>query len=332
MSHISQPAPSTQRPAKHSVGRVLLAFMQSAGIFVCVLAVAVGLAIWGGATAGERERQTRATATTSAEIQAQYDLAMQDIQSGKLAIAAERLRWIIQKDQAFPGASDALHQIESLLDITPTVSPTFAPQTGGNPDDLFAQGQKAYQSQDWAATIRLLQELQATKPDYRADEVKLMLYESLSKLGLNYLRTDRLEEGLLLLEQAEQIKPLDDQTAGERNLARLYLTGRAYVGLNWAVAIKNFEAIYVIAPNYRDVKDQLRKAYLAYADQLVALGGHCDAANLYDLSLQIENKDVIKAKFDAETALCAIPTAVPTPSEGTILPTDATPPTVVPTP
>ncbi len=316
-SPASAPAP---KPGERSRGRTVLAFIQSAGVFICVLAAVIGLATWGGFTAGERERQSRATATTSAEIQEQYNLALQDLQTGHYSIAAERLRWIVARDQDYPGAADALHQVESLLSITATVSPTNAPFTGGNPDDLFAQAQKDYNAQDWASAIRLLQELQAVKADYRADEVNTMLYQSLVTLGLQYVRGDRLEEGLLLLEQAEQLKPLDDQTAGERNLARLYLTGRAYSGLNWAIAIKNFEAIYAIAPGYRDVKERLYMAYVTFADQLVVLGGHCDAAALYGKALQIKNKDEIKVKFDAATAQCANPTPVLTPGTPTTMP------------
>ena len=299
---------------------------------MCVLAAAVALAIWGGATAGDREKQARATATTSAEIQVQYYLALQDIQAGKLSIAADRLRWIIRTDKDYPGAADALHQVETALNITPTVAPTSGPQVGGNPDDLFARGQQAYQAKDWVSTIQLLQELKAVKADYRPDEVNQMLYEAYVKLGLTYVRGDRMEEGLLLFQQAEQIKPLDDQAAGEQRLARLYLTGRAYVGLNWAVAIKNFEAVYETAPNYRDVKDQLLTAYTKFADQLIALGGHCDAAALFNSYLLIKNDDAIKVKFDAETTLCAIPTLTPTPGEGTVIPVSGTPPAPIATP
>jgi tetratricopeptide (TPR) repeat protein len=156
-----------------------------------------------------------------------------------------------------------------------------------------------------------LQQLERADPSYRTDETKEMLYISLVTLGLQYLRGDRLEEGIVLLQKAEQIKALDDQAAGERNLARLYLTGRTYAGLNWGISIKNYEAIYSTAPNYRDVKARLLEAYLKYADLLVTLGGHCDAAQLYLKALAIKKSDDVQAKSDAETAACAIPTATP---------------------
>jgi hypothetical protein len=87
--------------------------------------------------------------------------------------------------------------------------------------------------------------------------------------------------------------------------------------LNWQIAINNFRAIYDIAPDYRDVKDRLLKDYVKFGDYLVALGGHCDAAQQYQNAQDIKYDETIKPKLDAATLECSNPTATPADITGT---------------
>jgi tetratricopeptide (TPR) repeat protein len=315
--------------------------MASFGIFLCVLVAAISIAAAGGYLAGQRERELHATATTVVELDVQYQIGLSDLQAGQYGLAAQRFRWIIARAPDYPGVAISLAQAEASLKVTATPQPTLQPSTGSSPDTLFAEAKGFYDSQQWSNAITRLHELETADPGYRADEVKAMLFNAQVTLGLQYLRGDRLEEGIVLLQQAEQIQALDDQAAGERNLARLYLTGRTYEVINWGIAIKNYEAIYAIAPNYRDVKTRLLAAYLKFADQLIALGGHCDAAQLLQKALGIKQADDVQAKFNAETAACAIPTPTPpggvtvTPGGPTVTPystssTGAIPPGFIP--
>jgi tetratricopeptide (TPR) repeat protein len=288
--------------------------MASFGIFICVVLAALTIAGAGGWFAGERDRAQTATASAVAQVGTQYALSQGDLQSGNYSMAAQRLNWIMTVQPDFPGAADALAQVQAALNQTEPPEPTISSSTGQSADKLFEEAQGYYDAQQWANAITRLRDAQAADPSYRADEVKAMLYNALVTLGLQYLRDergDRLEEGVALLDEAEKIKPLDDQTGGERNLARLYQTGRTYDGLNWQIAINNYEAIYAIAPNYRDVKVRLRTAYNKFADQLVFLGGHCDAADLYALSLAIKREEDIVAKYNTAAAECANPTPTP---------------------
>jgi tetratricopeptide (TPR) repeat protein len=214
----------------------------------------------------------------------------------------------------YPGAAEALAQAQAALNQTEPPEPTVAPSSGESAEALFNEAQGFYNAQQWANAITRLHDTQSVDASYRADEVKAMLYTSLVTLGLQYLRDvrgDRLEEGIGLLNEAEKIKPLDDTTAGERNLARLYQTGRTYDGLNWQIAINNYEAIYNSAPTYRDVKARLLNAYTKFADQLALLGGYCDAAGLYQLALGIKQTDDVQTKYDTATTACANPTPTP---------------------
>lgn len=280
-------------------------------IIGCALLAALGLAGVGGMIAGQNDLNARATQTTTAEIGVQFSQAMADLELGNHALAARRFRWILQISPGYPGAAEGLAQAENAINQTPTPLATLSPSASHNPDELFAEADGYYKASEWASAIARFQELQIIAPTYRDAEVKEMLYRALVTLGLQYVRGDRLQEGLTLLDQARAIRPLDDQAEGERHLATLYTTARTYFGLNWPITIQNFEAIYHVAPNYRDVKDQLWQAYVTYGDQWAELGGHCDAAEQYEAALQLRKKDEIQTRFDAAAEACANPTPTP---------------------
>ncbi|MBN1429276.1 MAG: hypothetical protein JXB07_12955 [Anaerolineae bacterium] len=297
------------------------------GIVGCVLIVAVGLAAAGGAIAGQNDLKVRATQTATAEIGVQFTQGMQDMELGKYSLAVERFRWVLRVAPDYPGAAEGLAQAETALSQASAPIETLVPSSNQNPDELFVEAKQYYDAGEWGNAISRFQNLQAIAPTYREDEVKEMLYRALVTLGLQYVRGDRLQEGLSYLDQASTIRPLDDQAEGERHWAKLYITGRTYCDLNWSIAIDNFRAIYDVLPSYRDVKDQLWDAYVKYGDQLVAIGAHCDAADIYEEALAIRGKAEVREKYDAAAEACANPTPTPspTPIEGTQDPGTDTP-------
>lgn len=287
------------------------------GIILCVIGAALGVSAAGGAVAGQNERFIRSTATTEAQITSQFALAQQDMQAGNYDLAVQRLQWVATLRPDYPGLQEAIVQSQALLNQGGAPEETLAPSTSEDPETIFAEAQRFFNDKQWANAITRLQEIQTLDPSFRSAEVSEMLYQALVTLGLQYVRGDRLGEGLLLLKQAEAIRPLDDQAAGERNLAQLYVTGRTYETLNWQIAINNFRAIYDTAPEYRDVKERLLKDYVKFGDYLVALGGHCDAAQQYQNAQDIKNNEAVKPKLEAATLECANPTATPTDMAGT---------------
>jgi tetratricopeptide (TPR) repeat protein len=286
------------------------------GILGCVMISALVVAASGGYVAGQKQRNVSATQTTTVDIDVQYQLGISDLAEGNFQLAAERFRWVLDRRPDYPGAAELLAEAQSGVAAgsatNGTAVPTLIPSTSDDPEQLFNEGQAFYNSQDWSNAINRLEEVRGIDPTFRAIEVQEMLYTAYSTLGLAYIRGERIEEGLFLLEQAEQIRPLDDLTAGERYLARLYSTGHLYWGLNWRVVIDNFVAIYELAPNYRDVFPKLTEAYVEYGKQLVQSGAACDAVQQYDNSLALKEDQVVRdLKREAEEA-CANPTPLAT--------------------
>lgn len=308
---------------RHSIRRTLSTGAILLGTLVCVVIAAISVSALGGYVAGQRERSTQATQTAVAEIDVQYGLGLADMEAGKYGPAANRFRWILERNPNYPGAAERLAEAEQrMVQAEPTAS-ILPPSTSQDPETLFAEAKGYYARQDWPGAIRRLQELQALDEQFRVVEVKEMLYVSLTTLGLSYVRGDRIEEGLFLLEQAEEIRPLDDQAAGERYLATLYSTGQTYWNLNWPVVIANFEAIYELAPNYRDISDRLWEAYIKYGDQLARQGAQCDAAFQYEAALALRDDSIVRDKHREAGTACANPTPLPTATPlGANTPTD----------
>ncbi len=301
-----------QRGLIHSLGRIFSSTALVIGIVACTVATALGVAAAGGALAGQSERDTRATQTTTADLAVQFSLGMADLQQGNYQLAAQRFRWILERDPNHPGAAKGLSQAEQMMDQASPLAATLPPSNAQNPDELFFEARQYYEQQQWENAIRRLQELQQLDPTYKEIEVREMLFNALQTLGLLYIRGDRIEEGLFLLDQAQEIRPLDDQAEGELYLASLYVEGRTYWGLSWPIAIQNFQAIYDIAPNYRDVADLLWEAHNKYAEQLVVQGASCAAAEQYEAALSLKDDSVLRDKLAAAKSMCAEGT--PTPS------------------
>lgn len=302
----SLPRPSRRKLRMARVRQMMSSSLVTLGIFGCVLLTAVGFSAAGGVVAGQKERDVRATQTVVAGMDEQFNLGIANLREGRYELAALRFHWIIGLDPAYPGAAEWLAEAERLLSASGigTQAPALPPSTSHNPDEIFAEAKGYFDSQQWENAITRLEELRALDPAYKTAEVRQMLWQAYKTLGLAYIRGDRIEEGLFLLDQAAAIQPLDDQTEGERRLATLYSTGKSYWGLNWPVVISNLEIVYATAPDYRDVADLLWEAYVNYGDQLNQSGAVCEAADQYETALTLRPDEEVSRKRAMAQSAC----------------------------
>jgi tetratricopeptide (TPR) repeat protein len=312
----ARPAPTGEQGLRARLPRGIPSAAALLAVTACVLAAALLLAGGGGLLAGQQERAIRATETTAADIDLQFQLGLADMEQERYALAAQRFQWVLDRSPDYPGAADWLGVAQRMLDTSDTPdSPDAVPTSSARTlDERFAEAKALFDESRWDIAITRLQEIQTIDPAYREIEVKEMLYTALSTLGLQYVRGERIEEGILLLDQAQKIRPLDDQTAGERYVASLYVAGRTYWELNWPIVIDNFEAIYEIAPNYRDVAARLWEAYIRYGDQLVLQGTPCDAEEQYRTARNIRDDGTLSEKISQAQEACLNPSPTPSPT------------------
>lgn len=299
------PPRGTQRPKLPGKQRQAVTAAMIFAIIACVLTANISLSAGGGALAGQRDRNVQATQTTVAEIDLQYQLALSDISEGRYGIAAQRLRWILEREPEYPGASEQLAQAEQEI-TSSAFQPTVPPSGSDQPEQLLQEAQAFADEEEWPSTLARLEELQSIAPDYEREAVLELTYTAQQALGLIYVQGDRIEEGLFLLDQASTIRPLTDQAEGERNLAELYSEASIYIDLDWAVVVENYQLIYNLAPNYRNFPLEFQQARSAYAQQLEDDGLYCDAVVQYELGLQLfaDPDPLIEDRLEDAEALC----------------------------
>lgn len=296
------PAERGWRTALHSIssGAMLL------GIMGCALTASIAIGVAGGALSGQQAQNLHATETTQADLGVQYQLAIEDLSAGRYGLAVQRLRWVIERAPDYPGAAEALDRAASGASNGGAAAlATLPPITSEDPVEIFAEAQTLLVSEQWEAAIQRLELLRRQHPEYQAADVAEALYVAQVRLGLFYIRSsERIAEGVLLLEQAAMLRPLDDTTRGEIYLATLHLTAESYWGLDWVITIENLEAIVALAPNYQNASERLFEARASYGDRVAALGLHCDAFALYELALTYRDDEALRGKRNSEDQLC----------------------------
>ncbi len=301
------PPHGTRRP-KRSVRRNPRPIVTVAMVFAiiaCVLTANISLSAGGGALAGQRDRNVWATQTTEAEVDLQYELALTDISETQYGISAQRLRWVLDRQPNYADAAEQLIQVEQQI-TSSAFQPTVPPPGSDEPDILYTEAQAFAAAEEWASTLARIDQLQVIAPDYRFDDVQELKFTALEALGLIYVRSDRIEEGLFLLEQASAIMPLSDTAEGEQNLAELYSDAQIYIDLDWAVVVDKYQQIYNLAPNYRNFPFEFQIALSEYGRQLEDSAQYCDAVIQYEyaLSLFADPDPLIAARLEGVGESC----------------------------
>lgn len=280
---------------------------------------AVIVAMIGGVYAGQKERNLNATQTTEISMAVQFDLGVENLNNGLYDLALERFYWIRDRQPDFPGLEEIIAEAEYLKISADTVlnPPSTDDPISTDLGTLFAEAESRYAVNDWERVIEICDQISAIDPSFNKIQLEEMLYTSLKTLGLSYIRGDRLEEGIFLLDRATSLQPLDDVSEGEIYLANLYITAKSYWNINWPVTIANLQAILVVAPDYKDASEKLFEALLLFGDQLMAQRLYCDAETQYQTAADIKITEELQGKLSQATDFCINPpTDTPAPPLG----------------
>ena len=305
------------------------------------LIVILVLAILGGYRSGISIRQQNQSSIIMGQIAEQYQNALIDMQFGRYEIAKQRLEWILQNDPSFPGVQEELTKVLVLMNVpTPTPTPSLTPTpdfTGA--EQAYARAQQLIAAQDWPGAIGALDEMRKLDPNYQTSLVDGMYYFALRNYGYNLINQGNLEGGIYQITLAERFGPLDRDTNGLREGARVYLIGASFWELDWAQAISYF----VQARNWGNLWDgtmtsseRYRVASMRYGDELVAQENYCGDGGALT---QYQNAQTIGAldktaqdNYDEIVVICFPATSTPDLGTPTETPTPGGPPTDTPLP
>lgn len=266
---------------------------------ILTLLIIAAMSAWGGAQAGQRDRNIAEATQSAAQIQEQYILAMQDIGAGSNDIARQRLEWVLQQDPGFPDAPELLADLIMRMSITASPTPAPTPTLTPTPDfrtrdELYEAGKQAMAAGDWTTAIDTLLKLRKEAPDFNAIEIDGWLYVALRYRGVEKIKSADLEGGTYDLALAERFGPLDAEATNYRSWAEMYVTGASFWDVDWAQAVNYFEQLRLIAPYLMDGSgwtsiDRYRLALAKYGDWLATNERWCEAYEQYQLSLEVNS-------------------------------------------
>ncbi len=315
MSNLEETSPAPARAAPSLARR--LAWLGL--IFALILLVVLAAAAYAGYQAGLSQRQIELRATQTAELGHQYDLGAADLAAGRYEVAVARFEYILLLDPAYRDASQKLAEARQALQATATPAPTAtapatpAPTKTHAAAEALAQAQALLNAGDWGGAIEAVALLHSIDPNYEKVKADGLLYLALRNRGVERIKGDGMEAGIFDLDQAEAFGPLDNEASDYRAWARLYLAAQSFWGVNWKQTMDILEQLYPIAPYFHDTASHLFEATVHYADELVAAGDFCAAAERYGAALSIAADEAVSSKLAAAQENCSA-TPAPTPS------------------
>jgi len=294
------------------------------GIMVLLL-IAAGSAYTGYRSAIQERVSFQAT-QVSGDTQAQFELALEDIQAGRFDLARQRLEYVVQLDPSYPGVAEKLAQV--LQELRTTATPTFAPTPTLTPtpdlrgrDELFVQAQSLLLSENWSDAIETLLVLRKKYPDFMAIKVDGMLFVALRNRGIDKIANEAdLEGGTYDLSLAERFGPLDVEAKNWRDWAELYILGASFWDVNWEQAVFYFSQLAPVTPNLRDgsgwtAVDRYLLALIGFGDWLTRQGDWCRAQEQYRLYLDMRQNPELEPTAVFAEDQCASGAGVPAEGE-----------------
>ncbi|OGO15288.1 MAG: hypothetical protein A2Z14_14680 [Chloroflexi bacterium RBG_16_48_8] len=307
------------------------------GIFA-ILILTIVFSAAGGYVVGNKQGNKNRNEATQQITDEQFQLALNDLATGRFENARQRLEYISRLNPSYPGVAEKLAEALLVLNAsTATAVAWMTPTPNLSPVvELFDQALTAIEEEDWSLAIELLLLIRAKDLTYRSIDVDGLMFDSFRNRGVQRISQEgRLEEGLYDLSRAELFGPLDRDADSWRSWAELYLLANSYMGLDWAKASTYFGQLYAIAPYLKnDTYLKYATSSRAYGDQLMAEQDPCAAQVQYEQSLLAwENTELFptatKAAHACLTATAPAPVPPP-PAEETPV-TDETPPDNEPT-
>lgn len=300
------PGEAPAEPQPQTGGRGCRSTLTILGIALAVVLVVGGLAaaaVWQG-------MRDRGGAQTEAALE-HYERGEAHLADENLELAIAEFEQALRLDPGLVEASDRLAEAEALLAARPT--PTSILQQAVEQSHWDAL-QEAIAQQDWALALQRAEQIAAMDPDYRRQEREEILFQIYYNLGLRSVEENRMEEAVAYFDRALALQPNSAQASLAQSAAKLYMDGVRYAGSDWAAAVDRLSMLYTLDPDYRDVRERLHEAYLAYGQQLADREDWCLAALQYRRAQELMPAAATEALAQQADERCGAPPTIEQPS------------------
>jgi len=300
-------------------------FVRGLGLVMIITSVVLGTYLLVAFVAWESGRSERAAAEASRsveQIERQVALAEQDAGHGSYGLALDRVEWVLTQEPdnaaaltlrqrivateeaAGPGPAAAATELPAEpAPAEPTVESTAAPGREELRRELDAL-RRLDEREQWDELLSATLAFQQRFPNDERDETDKLLYNAYLNLGLETLKTEKVELGLNYLSQAERLGDLPQEAQDFRFWAELYLDAIAYYGVDWQIASANFRELCLSAPFYQNACNRLYDSLVSYGDQLAFLGDWCPAESVYQEAWSLGGTSDLGGKLDQARAGC----------------------------
>ena len=270
------------------------------GIALLVVFLIVGL----GALAYHYGMLDRTT-TERQTAEEHYAKGIDYLDHNDFELAVAEFELALKLDPKHEKASEKLAEAQQHLEAQPTATPALQEEVKAA---YLTKMTEAYEQEDWQTALDNADQLLALDPTYRRDEVDEMLTEVFFRQGLELVDEDRMKDAVALFDRALDLQPSHAGAIEAKQLATLYMTGLGFWGTDWPKALDSLSALYVLAPDYKDVRQRAHKAYAYYGDDLAGGKDWCHAAEAYAQAIAITEDAGVAAKRDQAEAQCKSPT------------------------
>jgi len=277
-----------------------------AGCAILVVLSLAAVAIWQGV-----QERTRLNHAASME---HYQKGLTQLALENLQLAGAEFELAVGLDSKNMDAVARLAEVDALLSSLPTPTSGVSRQTAVL---LYNEARDLHNRGEWEGVISKLEQVRTLDPYLEREQVAALLADAYYRAALRLAEEDRMEEAVRYLSRALEMRPAEQEVREQKRWASLYLAGLGYWGADWQGAIESFRVLYQLKPDYKDTRERLYDAYVAYADALYEKGEWCAARDRYDSALHIELEEQIKAKRDDAAQRCAVtpvPEGTPPPS------------------
>lgn len=169
---------------------------------------------------------------------------------------------------------------------------------------LYDEAQALHRDGDWEGMFSILTELHGLDPEFRAPEVRELLFVTHSETGKELVAEDRLEEAIGHFAEALALKQ-DEAIMRKKSMASLYVAGtKFWEEAVWVKAIESFTTLYQLEGDYKDVRQRLYMAHMNQGDIYFSEDAWCLAERHYAEAHRILPHEMAAAKRDEAIQRC----------------------------
>ncbi len=272
-----------------------------------LLLVILCFGILGMALKGFRDGAAEQLARKQHQADVHFNRGMVWLQVGQYEMAEAELEETLRLVADYPEANEYLHMAQQKQTVTPsptaadqptaTIAPSATPTATVQVivipavEVLFEEAQAHYEKQEWEKAISKLAQIRELDSTFKTETVVEMLFQSHYQYAQELDAEDALEDAISHYDAALQLRPRVQEIEDQRRWADLYQRALGVWQVDWERVIKNLTTIYIQNTEYKDIDNRLYIACISQAEVMQDQQRWCNAAELYEQAIDINNSD-----------------------------------------